>query len=85
MNPHPLQEHWTNGGTGVTNFTEDRRAVYVEAVRRHGDPDLWVAPHAFGSGNEGYGGSLHCKVNKPLSDYWRTHEQVAKEMGMEYA
>jgi hypothetical protein len=73
-------EHWTNGGTGVTNFSEDMRACYVEAVRRHGDPNVRVHAKSFGA-NKDYGGSLHNHgTRKDLSDFWDTFYKVKKEM-----
>lgn len=74
--------HWTNGGTGVTNFTEDMRPVYVEAVKRYGDKRLRVHAKSFGKGNQNYGGSLHNHgERKDLSDFWDIFDKVRTEMG----
>jgi hypothetical protein len=78
---NPCATHWTNGGTGVTNFTEDMRPVYVEAVKRHGDPDIRVHEKSFGAGNENYGGSLHNHgKRKDLSPFWDVFDAVKKEL-----
>ena len=81
--------HWTNGGTFVTNFQETMRPAYVEAVRRYADANLRVADKADGAW-PGYGGALHYvdpKKRDPergLSDFWAVFEKVRKEMGLKY-
>jgi hypothetical protein len=88
--PHGLIfEHWTKGGTGVTNFQLDRMEVYIEAVQRYGDRNLVVSDTSFGK-YPNYGGSLHdlLKVeNRPwprrLSDFWDLFAEVEKELKRE--
>lgn len=73
--PSPPGDHFSNGGTLVTNYDENRHPVYVEALKRHGDRDLYLGP-----GTNGYAHGLHCKKHKDLSAFWRTHRVVDEAM-----
>ena len=65
-------EHWTNGGTGLTNFVPEKFALYDEAVRSFGDPDFVVSRERMvGRGEEFHGGSLHY-LKLPAKQDWET-------------
>lgn len=36
------EEHWTRGGTGITNFGREELWRYLIAIEEHGDPALFV-------------------------------------------
>lgn len=74
-----IMTHWQQGGTGVTNFSEHMRPIYVEAVRRFGDANLVVHPHAFAPCKPTYGGSLHCFRMGDLSAFWQVYDHVKEE------
>jgi hypothetical protein len=79
-----IMKHWTEGGTGVTNFQPDRLPIFREAVRRYGDPTLIVLDEAMPPAPKNYGGSLHCVAMRwsgmlDLSPFWCVYEEVANE------
>lgn len=81
-------EHWTNGGTWLTNFPQEHMDVYLEAARRFGNPAYVVSStRMLGRGRNFPGGSLHYVSNDARfcpdsSDFWRVWDDVAKEMGV---
>jgi hypothetical protein len=38
-----INNHWTRGGTGVTNFDIKELPVYEEAVRQFNDPNMVIS------------------------------------------
>lgn len=76
-----ILRHWMNGGTGLTNFQEDRRAVYIEAVKRHGDQNFVVHEKSFPPAPDGYGGSLH-RLDQSVnaSEFWLVYYEVEAEL-----
>lgn len=82
--------HFSNGGTGITNFSPKQLPIYQEAIRRSGYSGVLEVqyrpmagnPHAFPSDY-----SLHyvskdtASLNVPwgLSPFWRVFEKVQKE------
>lgn len=42
-----IMRHWSEGGTGVTNFDKPNLPIYLEAIRRYGDRNLIVVPAPF--------------------------------------
>jgi hypothetical protein len=64
--------HWTNGGTGITNFSKERVPLYEKAVElynRYFNDELWIesGPMA-GTHCDGY--SLHAKRFRDISEFW---------------
>ena len=80
--------HWTDGGSGLTNFSAHQFSVYIEAVRRHGNPKFVVScTRMLGRGRDMEGGSLHylgkfrCEDgSEACSAFWRTFDVVKVEM-----
>ncbi len=66
----------------VTNFREEERPAYTEAVRRWGNPCLYVEEKSEGRGLEWYGGSLWFNEGErqDLTEFWRVFEKVRDEM-----
>ncbi len=42
----PVLEHWTKGGTGVTNFRADQLELYQAAIIAYRDPRLVIVQPA---------------------------------------
>lgn len=83
-----ISEHWTKGGTGVTNFDKKDRHIYEAAIKEYGNPCLLIVdkPHP---GPGGYYDkrmektlhSLHFvgqagEARTDLSDFWRVFEKI---------
>ena len=67
----------------LTNFREQERAVYAEAIKQWGGDCLYIAEQSEGRGLELYGGALWLKEGeriRDLSDFWRVFERVRDEM-----
>lgn len=85
-------EHWTNGGTGMTNFPAEHFPVYEEAVRRNGNDKFIVSStRMLGRGRNSHGGSLHylgirqCEEHANACEaFWKTFDEVKKEMDEVY-
>ena len=86
MNPKQATEslsdkHWTNGGTGITNFPKEDFPIYIEAIQRFGDKNLVVSDEPFGPMRGQPGGSLHdLDQLRSLGPFWRVFEQVYAEI-----
>ena len=66
-----IHEHWTKGGTGVTNFPPGDRPKYQAAIDSFGDSDLVICDKPFGMFVMGGDMSLHCLGrSKDLSKFW---------------
>lgn len=76
---HLLKTHFSQGGDGVTNFDLEDLPIYMEAVKKHGDSDLWISQQGF-DGDRNLG-SLRCKRDKELSSFWKVFDEVAKQHG----
>lgn len=68
------------GGTFITNFGEEERPAYEEALRRHGDPQLVIRGPSASWPFEG-GGSLHdlAARRRELGSFWRVFDAVKAE------
>jgi len=75
-----VMKHWTQGGTGVTNFDKAERAKYQAAIEANGDPEVVIVDEPI-PGQGGYWSprmketmhSLHhVGRRKNLSAFWRT-------------
>ena len=84
-----IMKHWTEGGTGVTNFSPDKFDLYKESVRLYGDPSLIVCDQAYPPAPPSYGGSLHWLKHKntttgyvhfDLSAFWELFRDI--ELGI---
>jgi hypothetical protein len=77
-----INRHWCEGGTALTNFAEDMRPVYTEAVKRYGDPTFIVEAQSTPAAPYNYGGSLHwlgAGPNANASAFWAVFDQVKQE------
>ncbi len=43
-----VMTHWTDGGTGITNFGADKFDIYKEAIETYGDKYLVIVPKPIG-------------------------------------
>jgi hypothetical protein len=72
--------HWTNGGTGVTNFERGQVHLYERALREHGDKDLSIHYKPFGSSTIKSDYSLHCSTGyKDFSPFWAVFNRIQQE------
>ena len=81
--------HFTDGGTGVTNFgtasdaERDRLLpIYLEAIKRFGDDNIVVSGHLMRNSAAPGGYSLHyigLPMASNLSDFWKVFEAVERE------
>lgn len=73
-----ILKHWTENGTGVTNFLIKDLTLYEMAVFQNGDKDLVIVKESI----DGHGGyySLHCLTGyKDISGFWRVFDKLKKE------
>jgi len=79
-------KHWTDGGTGVTNFEENEMPLYEKAIKRFGDTELVVSDKPI-EAKVPYKILLKMKLcsfhnlkeNHDLSDFWKVFKQVKSE------
>lgn len=72
--------HMNQGGTFITNFSTERKAVFVEAIRRFADPKVVLCEKSSPAWPNG-GGSLHVMDGRrDLSDFWRVFYQAEKDL-----
>ena len=38
-----ISEHWTDGGTGITNFGQDRLLTFIKAINIFGDDSIFIS------------------------------------------
>lgn len=63
------EDHFSCGGTGITKFSANDLPLYVEALKRHGDDDLFLVGH-----------ELHIKNGiRELGPFWKIFEAVKEE------
>ena len=75
-------EHFSRGGTGITNFDIEDLGIYQEAIRRSGDTSLFIQQSPMsGSATANPCCSLHSNQRKDRSEFWAIYRQVAAEMG----
>jgi hypothetical protein len=64
--------HWTEGGTGLTNFDPNHAPIYLAAIRKHGDRNLKVSSRPMVGRAIPTDYSLHYLGDRPdLSQFWR--------------
>lgn len=78
-------EHWSNGGTGLTNFAGHQFPIYIETAKRCGVEGFIVSStRMLGRGRDHEGGSLHyvgdANRGEACSAYWAEFEKVKEEM-----
>ena len=65
----------------LTNFSEQYRPIYLEAVKRYGSNYFVVQDDPEYPMSHGEGGSLlYLGPSKDLSDFWRVFDAVEAEM-----
>ena len=83
-----LSQHWTNGGTGLTNFPPEDFQRFQKAVDRFGSDKFLVSEdRMIGRGAEIEGGSLHYlgpfrteAGNEEIHKFWRVFDAVTAEL-----
>lgn len=83
-----VSEHWTRGGTGLTNFPPEDFPRYRETVARLGSVHFEVSEGRMtGLGSRAPGGSLHYlgdihseEGRQEISRFWMVFEDVKKEI-----
>lgn len=81
-------EHWTNDGTGLTNFGPEDFDRYNEAVSRYGSDKFVVSTERMIGRGEGMaGGSLHYKGDLRSAEgqddvhrFWIIFDQVTQAL-----
>lgn len=83
MSSEIIMRHWREGGTGITNLSDDHEVI-AEAIRRYGDPNLVIHDQAWGPAAKDCPGwkSLHW-LNRPetgcnLSAFWAIVRELEK-------
>lgn len=74
-------DHWSRGGTGITNFGKEERPIYEEAIKRHGDPKITIHDAPLQVKNPPLNRcSLHREGGfRDLSEFWEVYRTVQKE------
>ena len=75
-----LSAHWTDGGTGLTNFDPEDLPIYQEAIRRHGSKNFFISNHPMLGFLKTSGMSLHRHETGDASDFWATFRECKKEL-----
>jgi hypothetical protein len=73
--------HWTEGGTGITNFPPEQASLFLRCIKKSNFDDLYVSNKPMLGSNNYNGYSLHCmsmKTGKSLSDFWSIFWQEEK-------
>lgn len=66
-----IDEHWTLGGTGITNFDVRELSRYEKAVAKYGDPHLIIHHSPFGDKVITTDHSLHdLNGHRDLESFW---------------
>jgi hypothetical protein len=77
--------HFTEGGTGVTNFDIEQKEIYESAVKEYGDDNIYIGPPFGRLKSHGNYLALHAPTDyKDLSKFWRIFDiknKLAKETG----
>lgn len=80
------RNHWTNGGTGVTNFHQKDLEIYQKAISLYNGNEMWIEfyPMAPENRKEIYSLHFHCQPGKNLGEFWRIFERIKnKDEGKE--
>ena len=74
-----VHRHFSEGGTGITNLSQERRAHFEKVLKAYGDPNLVLSSESL-DGHPGFGGSLHDVYgSRDLSDFWHFVEAFKAE------
>ena len=70
--------HFTQGGTGVTNFSDEDLDVYEAAISIYGDPTIIIGePMICANGKIYHNYALHhLEPIRDLSDFWDVFDQI---------
>jgi hypothetical protein len=82
-----INEHFTKGGTAVTNFDAKDREIYEAAIAEYGDPDLVISerPMPDERGKEITHNKMHSLHNlrsdgrKELGEFWKIWRRIRDE------
>ena len=84
MDTEPILLHWTEGGTGLTNFSPKDEWIYNKAIKVHGNPNYVVVQspcRATCTIRSDY--SLHkLDIQENREDcgpFWETHRSIDPE------
>lgn len=69
-------KHWTDGGTGVTNFGTEEMPAYERAVTAFGDERIFLSDVRMSDSPLQVCGSLHCSDTALLPEFWRLFERM---------
>jgi len=74
-----MSEHWTNGGTGITNFNPTMLDVYQKAINEHPGLGLWIEKRPMSGPSLKGDYSLHRHATGDLSLFWETFERIKED------
>ncbi len=76
-----INEHWTNGGTGLTNFNPSDEQRYLDAIKAHGDTAYVVVKSSMGNKWPNMYSLHFLNVHKSQGskDFWDTFDKVSSE------
>lgn len=81
MNTEIINEHFTQGGTGITNFLAKDRPLYEDAIKAFGSPHMVINDKPMPPSASGH--SLHYLLaqNGPieLGAFWKVWDEVRKQ------
>ena len=84
MNSQIIHRNWTEGGTGLTNFSPNDEPLYLAAIAAHGDPNYVISHYACDAPIHAYGSySLHRldikDSSRSSSAFWEIFTSLRKE------
>ena len=75
--------HFTEGGTGVTNFHKRQHQVYYEAIFEYGDSNLFIGKPIPPLHDDKNWFALRRKTrNNDLSEFWKVFDKVNERINL---
>ena len=71
--------HWINGGTGLTNFSNEQLPLYQKAVKAHGDPSFFISNVVMAGRIQWDGCSLHHSKREDAGKFWKVFRRLQRE------
>jgi hypothetical protein len=71
-----IAKHWTQGGTGITNFHVNKEKLYSAAIEEYGDDNIFVGPPLEPLHTSKNTLALHSYTTDSLSSFWEIFYQV---------